>query len=61
MDEISSDYEKDMEANWAIVGLQREVAKAQDRQKAREDLMKFLNSHPDFNLFYLLCRATDKY
>lgn len=58
---ISSDYEKDMESEWAIEGLKREVEKAKDRQKAREDLTRFLEGHPDFKTFYLLVKAVEKY
>ncbi len=61
MDHIDSDYEKDMEANWAMVGLEREAAKALDRQKARADLLVFLRSHPEFQEFYLLLKAVEKY
>lgn len=61
MDEIQSDYEKDMESNWAIVGLEKEVQKAKDRQKARADLMQFLDQHPLFKQFYLLTEAIRKY
>ena len=59
--DIQSDYEKDMEANWAMIGLEKEVEKAKDRQKARQDLMEFLNQNPLFKTFYLLCKAVDKY
>lgn len=61
MDEIQSDYEKDMESNWAIVGLEKEVQKAKDRQKAREELMAFLDENPRFKQFYLLTEAIHKY
>lgn len=59
--DIPSDYEADMESNWAMVGLEKEVAKAKDRQKARADLLVFLDSHAEFKQFYLLCKAVDKY
>lgn len=59
--DIPSDYEADMEANWAMIGLEKEVSKAKDRQRAREELLSFLETHPDLKRFYLLCKAVDKY
>lgn len=59
--DIESDYEKDMEANWAILGLEKEVAKAKDRQTAREELMGFLESNPAFKRFYMLMKMVDRY
>jgi hypothetical protein len=37
------------------------VEKAKDRQKAREELMAFLEAHPDLKQFYLLSKAIEKY
>jgi hypothetical protein len=59
--DIGSDYEKDMESNWAIVGLEKEVQKAKDRQLSRERLMKFLDDHEDFKMYYELMKGVDKY
>lgn len=58
---IESDYEKDMDANWAIAGLEKEVLKAQDRAEARKQLLAFLYANPPFKRFYELCKAVDKY
>ncbi len=61
MDEISSDYEKDMEANWAIRGLENEVLKAQSRYNARRELLAFLEANPPFKRFYEMTKAVDRY
>lgn len=56
-----SDYAKDMEVVWEEERLKELIINARDRVSAHEELLTWLESHPDFKMFWNLLKRSERY